>query len=428
MRTRLTGGILALIALLLWTLPAAGQDKDQPKNEGPVVHGFIRPDWLIQNVDDPFRDDLRIYHFLSRTRVYLKGTYEGVRYRVELGLSGPEVEIPVSRSGFWGMPQILQDFYADVPFPGVENVYVRLGQFKVPAGAEGLTYSAYLPFVERSIAQKFVGLLRDYGAALHAYPSENVSLALALQTGLGRSIPNRYLPEVFGFPFVTARVQFGPNQGHDLFRLKPMPSGDELEVRLGANVTYYKDVIAGHSSALNVWNKEKPILLQSGWNPYIARREAGHLKAGELLIGGGDIALGYPTAQGALWLEGQVTYGQYKNDFGDVAVTAVRAQATYSLETVAFGLRYALVQLDELGGDAVGDDPIHEVTPMLTYRLQKNVKIILDGSILLDVPVAVEEGVGAYVLTDHPEEITAEGVTIERQNVINLRAAVQINF
>jgi len=86
------------------------------------------------------------------------------------------------------------------------------------------------------------------------------------------------------------------------------------------------------------------------------------------------------------------------------------------------------VQLDELGGDAVGDDPIHEVTPMLTYRLQKNVKIILDGSILLDVPVAVEEGVGAYVLTDHPEEITAEGVTIERQNVINLRAAVQINF
>ncbi len=390
------------------------------------MHGFLRPDWVLQNVDDPFRDDWRAYHFLTRTRIYLRGTYEGVRYRVELGLTGPEAEIPVSRVGFWGMPQIVQDFYADVPFPGTENVYVRLGQFKVPAGAEGLTYSAYLPFVERSIVQKFVGLLRDYGAALHAYPSENVSLALAVQTGLGRSIPNRYLPEVFGFPMVTARVQFGPNEGHDLFRLKPSPSGKAVEVRLGANVTYYKDVLAGHSTALRVWNKEKPILLQSGWNPYIDQREAGRLKAGTLFIGGGDIALGYPTAQGALWLEGQVTYGQYENDFGKVAVTAVRAQATYRLETVAFGLRYALVQLDKLGSDAVGNDPIHEVTPMLIYRLQKNVRIILDGSLLLDVPVAVEEGMGVYVLTDHPEEIGME--TIKRQNVLNLRAAVQIDF
>lgn len=426
MRKWLTGGLLALVALLLWTLPAAGQEKEKPKNEGPVVHGFIRPDWTLQHVDDPFRDDLRAYHFLSRTRVFLKGTYEGVRYRVELGLSGPEAEIPVSRTGFWGMPQILQDFYVDVPFPGAENVYVRLGQFKVPAGAEGLTYAAYLPFVERSIAQKFVGLLRDYGGALHAYPSENVSLALAVQTGLGRSIPNRYLPEVFGFPLVTARVQFGPDQGHDLFRLKPMPSGDELEVRLGVNITYYKDVIAGHSSALNVWNKEKPILLQSGWNPYITRRKAGQLKAGTVLIGGGDMALGYPTEQGALWLEGQLTYGQYKNDFGDVAVTALRARATYNFKTVAFGLRYALVQLDDLGKIQVGDDPIHELTPMLAYQLRRNVKIILDGSILLDVPVAIEDGVGAYVLTDHPEEIGMG--TIKRQHVTNLRAAVQINF
>ncbi|MDQ7041649.1 MAG: porin [Rhodothermus sp.] len=426
MRTRLTRSILALLALLLWSTPAAGQEQEKPENEGPVVHGFIRPDWIIQNVDDPFRDDLRIYHFLTRTRIYLKGTYEGVRYRVELGLTGPEAEIPVSRVGFWGMPQILQDFYADVPFPGTKNVYVRLGQFKVPAGAEGLTYSAYLPFVERSIVQQFVGLLRDYGVALHAYPGENLSLALAVQTGLGRSIPNRYLPEVFGFPFVTARLQFGPNQGHDLFRLKPMPSNEALEVRLGANVSYYKDVLAGHSTALRVWNKEKPVLLQSGWNPYIDQREAGRLKAGTLLIGGGDIGLGYPTAQGALWLEGQITYGQYENDFGKVAVTAVRAQATYAMETVTFGLRYALVQLDELGGDAVGSDPIHEVTPVLTYRLQKNVRIILDGSFLLDVPVAVEEGMGVYVLTDHPEEIGME--TIKRQNVLNLRAAVQVNF
>lgn len=115
MRKWLTGGLLALVALLLWTLSAAGQEKEKPKNEGPVVHGFIRPDWTLQHVDDPFRDDLRAYHFLSRTRVFLKGTYEGVRYRVELGLSGPEAEIPVSCTGFWGMPQILRTFMWTCP-------------------------------------------------------------------------------------------------------------------------------------------------------------------------------------------------------------------------------------------------------------------------------------------------------------------------
>ncbi len=414
---RTTSLLLAVLFIVAGLTSAYGQKK----NEGPRVHGFLRPDWTIQKVDDPFRDNVRLYHFLTRTRLYVKGMYEGIRYRVELGFTGPEAEIPVSRAGFWGMPQVLQDFYADVPFPGAENVYVRLGQFKIPAGAEGLTYSAAMPFVERSIVQKFVGLLRDYGAALHAYPSENLSFALAVQTGLGRSIPNRYLPEVFGFPLVTARVQFGPNKGHDLFMLKPKAS--KMAFRLGANVTYYKDVLAGHSSALNVWNKEKPILLNSGWNAFIGKRP---LEAGQLLIGGADAALGYPTEQGLFWLEGQVTYGQYKNDYGDVAVTAFRVQGTYSVQALAFGLRYALVQPDNLGGDKVGNDAIHEISPMVSYRLHRRVKIILDGSFLMNVPVAVEDGLGVYVLTDHPEEIGLE--TVERQDVINIRAAIQVNF
>ncbi len=393
----------------------------QEESKGPQIHGFLRPDWTIQKVDDPFRDNLRMYHFLTRTRIYLKGTYEGVRYRVELGLSGSEAEIPVSRVGFWGMPQILQDFYADVPFPGLEKLYVRVGQFKIPAGAEGLTYSADLPFVERSIVQKFVGLLRDYGVAFHAYPSDNFSLALALQTGLGRSIPNRYLPEVFGSPLVTARVQFGPNEGHDLFVLKPRMS--DVTVRVGANLTYYKDVLAGHSTALNVWNKEKPILLNSIWNTFIGARP---LEAGKLFIGGADAALGYPTAHGLIWLEGQLTYGQYKNNYGDVSVKAVRIQGTYNVQSFALGLRYALVQPENLGGNKVGNDAIQEISPMISYQMYKHVKIILDGSFLMSVPVAIEEGLGVYVLTDHPEEIALD--IVERQDVVNIRAVIQINF
>lgn len=397
--------------------------QDQSKTEGPSFGGFLRPDWVIQNVDDPYRDNIRIYHFLTRSRLFMKGAYEGIRYRVELGFTGPEAEIPVSRSGFWGMVQLLQDFYADVPFPGLKNVYVRVGQFKIPAGAEALTYSADMPFVERSIAQKFVGLLRDYGVALHAYPAEKISFALALQTGLGRSIPNRYLPEVFGFPFVTARIQYGSNAGHDLFRLKPALSGQDMEVRIGANATYYKDFLAGHSTALNVWNKEKPILLQGGWNPYIGLRP---LDPGTLLIAGGDVALGFPSGRNSLWLEGQATFGQYENDSGKVSVTAVRAQATYSLPAIAFGLRYTLIQPSDLGAGKIGDDLIHEITPMISFQIVKHVRLILDGSILMDVPVAVEDGVGVYVLTDHPEEISMD--MIERKTVTNIRAAIQIDI
>ncbi|GIV59583.1 OprO/OprP family phosphate-selective porin [Rhodocaloribacter litoris] len=421
MRTRRLSWLLVLVALL-WTVPAFGQETDD-ENEGPEIHGFLRPDWLMQKVDDPFRESLRVFHFLTRSRLYVQGTYEGIRYRVELGLTGPEAEIPVSRSGFWGMPQILQDFYADIPFPGLEKVYVRLGQFKVPAGLEGLTYSAEMPFVDRSIVHDFLGLMRDYGGALHAYPGENVSLVLAVQSGLGRSIPNRYLPEEFGFPFLTARLQLGPNRGHDLFRLAPRLAGETAEVRIGANLTYHRDVVAGHSTALNVWNKEKPILLQGGWNAFVGQRP---LEAGTLLIAGADVSMGFPTEDGQLWLQGQVTHGQYENDYGDVAATAFFAQGTYDLAQVGFGLRYALVSLDNLGGDRMGRRVIQEVTPMLTYRLRNNVKIILDGDILLDAPVAVEKDVGVYVLTDQPDQIGQE--TIERQDVFNFRAAVQVGF
>ncbi|GIV61443.1 MAG: hypothetical protein KatS3mg044_0309 [Rhodothermaceae bacterium] len=421
MRTLKWTLLLAIVALL-GTTAAFGQDQND-ENEGPTLHGFLRPDWLMQKVDDPFRENLRVFHFISRSRLYVTGRYEGIRYRVEMGFTGPEAEIPVSRSGFWGMPQILQDFYADIPFPGLENVYVRLGQFKVPAGVEGLTYSAEMPFVERSIVQDFVGVLRDYGGALHAYPSENVSLALAVQSGLGRSIPNRYLPEKFGFPFLTARLQFGPNQGHDLFRPSYGLTNAQTLVRFGANITFHRDVVAGHSTALNVWNKEKPILIMSGWNPFVGQRP---LEAGDLLIGGADVTVGTPAGDGTLWFEGQVTYGKYENDYGDVAATAARAQLVYNLETVSFGLRYALVSPDGLGGDAIGDDPIHEITPMLTYLLRDNVKIILDANILASVPVAVEEEVGVYVLTDQPDQISQSA--FERQDVVNLRAAVQIGF
>lgn len=425
MRRALLGGLLMLA---LWPTGARAQE-----TSGPEIHGFLRPDWVIQSVDDTSRDAIRAYHFLTRSRLYLAGTHEGVRYRIELGFTGPEAEIPVSRAGFWGMPQILQDFYADVPFPGMENTYVRVGQFKIPAGAEGLTYSADLPFVERSIVHRFLGVLRDYGAALHTYPSDNLSFALAIQTGLGRSIPNRYLPTKFGVPLVTARVQFGPNAGHDLFRLKPALTAETMEYRVGANVTYYKDFLAGHSTALRVWNKEKPILLQSGWNPFIdARDSEGHLIPGTLLLGGGDVGVGIPAGNGALWLEGQGTYGQYKNDAGEITLTGARVQLTYTMDNVDAGIRYAYVALDEdmapdtTGVSKVGKDPVQEISPMVAYRLLPNVKIILDGSILMDVPVAIEPGTGVYVLTDHPEEIGMDAV--ERQTVINLRAALQIEF
>jgi hypothetical protein len=80
----------------------------------------------------------------------------------------------------------------------------------------------------------------------------------------------------------------------------------------------------------------------------------------------------------------------------------------------------------------IGDKPIQELLPMVAFSfLDGRVKLIAEVPIWLDVPVAIEQGVGAYVLLHQWDQITVirtQGNRIERQTVVGVRAAVQMGF
>ena len=63
----------------------------------------------------------------------------------------------------------------------------------------------------------------------------------------------------------------------------------------------------------------------------------------------------------------------------------------------------------------------------LTYKLKgDNVKLIVDMPMLINVPVATESGVGSYVLSEQPDQITSGSVG--RQKVVQLRTILQVLF
>ncbi len=408
------------------------------------IDGFIQPSWLVQRLDDPFRDDTRFYHFLRRARLAIHGTWDDLRFRLEVNLSGTESEIPLSPAGrpTWGLNTTLLDFYADVPLPWVEGVFVRVGQFKVPFSRERITYSRWFLFAERSVVDRFFGLGRDYGGALLVRPEGPWSLVLAVQTGLGRNLPERFLPEDFGFPMVTLRVGYDGGVGPGLYEPALEPAldatpADRPKFALYLNGLYTKDTMAGHSTALNVRATDKPLLLHPSWNPYVNRYP---LHLGRLTMIGGDFVVRAPVGTGRLSLEGELNYGRYDNDYGRVDTLGGRLQASLYWKAVEFGVRYAFVRPDPAFGshlnpkvpEPIGERLIQEVTPTLVYYYRKhNAKLIVDVPVFIDAPVAVENGIGTYVLLQQPGQITyvtgAQNV-LRRQTVVEVRALLQVGF
>ncbi len=402
--------------------------------------GMIRPLWLVQRVDDPYRHKTQLFHFLRNARLSVGAEYKDLSLYAELTLTGREAEIPLSpaTNPTWGLNPTLLDFYGDVRLPFARDIRVRIGQFKVPFGREQLLKYQDMPFAERSPVWLFFGMGRDVGGALWGSVGDMLDFAAAIQTGVGRDVPERYLPEIVEMlPLVTARVSVrGGLQGNPWLFPAPKPTED-LAWSVAANVLYSKDALTGHSTVLNVRAKDKPLLLQANWNPYIGKRP---LEAGEFLAAGGDIMLLAALSPLRLGLEGEVIWGRYKNTYGELSGLGAWVAATVAFDNVTAGVRYSFLRPDTAMGQGlsqtvtqpIGDKPIQEVLPMVSFSfLDGRLKLIAEVPVWLDVPVAIEQNVGAYVLLHQWDQITVirtQGNEIQRQTVVGLRAAVQMGF
>ncbi len=204
-----------LIALLVNPAVAQQAIRDSSSASDPEfqLHGRLQTLGFAQSVNDNVADHQRVYLFLKQARLMVSTTYEDVKFDLQLGLGGEEIVLAPSP----GIALTLLDLSADIPIS--QSFSVKVGQFKVPYGREGMTNSGYLQFNDRSIQFLAFRLGRDVGLTLHS-SSGNFSSALGVFTGGGRDVPIRYLPESLGFPMIVLRVGINSGLDEDVLTLK----------------------------------------------------------------------------------------------------------------------------------------------------------------------------------------------------------------
>lgn len=425
----LLAGVLA--GWLALGVPWAAAEEEE--EDEATIGGRLQMFGFAQSLDEKFGNDQRLYLYARQARVQVSGTQEGMQYFLQMAFGGEE-EVKAPNPG---VSLNLLDFSVEIP---VGPAKLRLGQFKVPYGRERLTDTGRMLFADRSITDLAFRVGRDVGGAIWTR-SGNLTLIGGVFTGGGRDIPIRYLPQELGVPMVVVRAGLDTGVDEDPFALSQGES--ELEatgVALYANALYLRDSRLAHATVMGVKLADKSLLINSNWNPFIGQQPR---SLGTLLQLGADAALRMPLANGmVLSAEGEVNYGRYSNDHGEIALTGLRVQGGVHQGALGLALRYSVILPDEnlaAGGTPItGTDPIHEIVPAISYALRGDhrVKVTLDLPVLLDVPVVVEEGVGTYITTEQPDQVSylvpnEQGVargTIERQNVIEGRLLFQFSF
>lgn len=378
-------------------------------------------------LDDPFENDARIYLFMKEARFRLSGERDWFGMNLELSL-GPEDRVAAPSPGIaLGM----LDLYADAKLGAARTAFIRVGQFKVPYSREYLTYSGDSLFSHRSINNLAFLVGRDVGIAGVANP-EGFTGILAIMTGGGRDVPLRFLPERIAIPLLVGRVGIG-NIKEDPFRLAAGARGTEtMEWGLFANAFFTRDSFIGHSTVLNVKTADKSMLTNANWNPFIGRRP---LDQGKWWQVGGDGIVRVPMGgEMAVEAQAQVDYGNFSNRYGDISLYGGRAQASLAIGAVDVAARYAILFTDEdlrSGATSItNDETMHEITPALGLRMGDNMRLVADLPIWLNTPVIIEEGVGAYVAVEQPDQtaLLAEEARVDSQTVFEGRLMFQAQF
>jgi hypothetical protein len=431
--------VLALAAALA-AIGSRSTAAELVDNEKLQLDADGRMQWLAvgEKVDDAFRQDGRLYLFMKQARMRFNGKFEDVGFDVQWGYGGEDVVTTNNTLS-------LLDFSFDVPVKG--STHLKIGQFRVPYSRERLTDAGTLNFGDRSIQNLGFVWNRDVGAALHTVHGHFMGTA-GVFTGGGRDVPQRYLPEKLGSPMFV--VRFGLNDGvdKDIYNVASRDlKVEKTEKAAFVNALYIKDTLIGHSTVLNVRSTDKSLLINSNWNPFVAQTPFDHSTVWQV---GGDAVLRKPMGNAAVICEAEANYGHFSNTYGDLVLKGGRVQAGLSTEVLEANIRYAVLFPDQRmantytasGATApshsslVGDgQALHEITPSLTYHYRKNVTVVADLPILINMIVFQENTIGAYLASEQPDQATvvkpgktAGTGTVERQNVLEGRLMFQVTF
>ena len=403
---------------------------------------------VLENVADPVRNNDRVYLFMKESRMGLKGDYDGLfKYDVQMAYGGEDANGS-------NTDMSLLDFSADVPVaPLGENTILKVGQFRVPFGREGLTDTGYMDFHDRSIASMADYQGRDYGLAIMGTKG-NFTGTVGTFSGGGPNVPQRYLPENLGVPEVVARVGYNDGVDQDIYHVVQQDLNLNRTTKAAyLSALFTRDTAIGHSTPLLVHTNGAPnLLINPDYNPYINNKgnnavgSANTLPLGDMYQFEADGVIRHPLGNGQS-VEGEVegSWGGYQNTTGIVHIASARAQGDYQIGQYGIALRYALLSMDDKAGyigTATGasgptnyhgasmGEPIQEITPSLTWHVKgDNLKIVADLSIYPNCPTFLDPTLGMYAFPDPTatNEDTVAGGT-HRSTVSEARMMFQFMF
>ncbi len=393
------------------------------------VGGMAQVTGLGQIVDDPYKDDARVYLFMPKARLRLDGSYDIFSFNFQLAMGGEDLVLAPNP----GITIGLLDLAFNISLTRDGGTYLKIGQFLVPYGREELTDPGFMEFADYSM--EYIGFVvgRDVGLALVSHPGP-FTLIGGVFTGGGRDVPAyHYLPEKLGVPLLAARVGLGDLDSDPFYLRQLNLKPDRLRYAVSISGLYTHDSLIGHSTILNVKSVDKSILIDSNWNPFIAEAP---LTQGTWYQFGGDAALRAPLGHGcAVAAEAQVDYAKYSNPYGELSIWGARAQIGLAAAPFAVAFRYDVLAPSSAfangGVPITGNQPIQEIEPSASYYiLGDNLKVVLDFPILVNAPVITEPKVGQYVATEMQDQTTvlATGGSVDRQLVLQARLMFQGQF
>jgi hypothetical protein len=423
--------VLAVAALATAAAPASAATLFQSDDVTVNMHAYAQGVAVAQNVPDDVRDKNRLYLFVKEARLRWDGTLYGATYDIMLA-PGAEDITPNTNSALG-----LLDFSFEAPVMGFK---LKLGQFLVPYSRERLTDDPTMNFADRSIENLGFSWNRDYGFALSNY-SGKFAGTFAVMTGGGRDVPQRYLPEKLGFPLVAVRFGYNDGVDKDIYHVSARDTDPgRAKSALYFNALYTKDTQIGHSTVLNIRATDKNLLIDSNYNPFIARTP---FSLSTIWQAGADGVYRAPMGPVAFNAEGQVDYSHFDNKYGQLSLKGGRLQAGVSKGKWEVNLRYAALFLDTrmafVSGTAfqITNDkaPLQEITPSITYHYRPGIQLTLDAPYLIKMLIFKENTIGSYVMSEQPDQVTvikpgttAGTGTDVRKNVPEGRLMLQLGF
>jgi hypothetical protein len=427
--------LMSLVAC--WTLavalppPAHAVQLVQNDEVTVNMHGYLQTLGVAEDVPDKVKDNFRLYLFLKEARLRWDGSIWGATFDIMLAPGGEDLT-PNTNSALG-----LLDFSFELPVPST-SYRLKVGQFLVPYGRERLTDDPTMSFGDRSIENLGFSWNRDYGAAVSNYQGK-LAATVAIMTGGGRDVPQRYLPEDLGFPMVVARIGYNDGIDKDIYHVSAQ--GTKPGKAAYVNALFTKDTAIGHSTVLNVRATDKNLLIDPNYNPFIAK--APFSLASIWQVGGDGV---YRAPMGAFMFngEGQVDYSHFSNKYGQLDLKGGRLQGGVEKGPWEVNLRYAVLFLDTRmafvsGGVAnpivTSKAPLQEITPSITYHYKPGIQVVLDAPLLVHMLIFRENTIGSYVMSEQPDQVTINhpGTTagtgsVTRNNVAEGRLMIQLGF